>query len=60
MTTCGSGGSATPDQRWAAFKRLNEQATIEVALFSPQDSSSRLPDPSEETLKKFFDEHKQN
>ena len=39
------GGSATPDERWTAFKRLNEQATIEVALFSPQDFTKQVADP---------------
>ena len=54
------GGSATPDERWTSFKRLNEQATIEVALFSPQDFVKQVPAPSAETLRQFFDEHKQS
>ena len=40
------GGSATPDERWTSFRRMNEQATIEMALFSPQDFIKQVPDPS--------------
>src|SRR5208282_989658 len=53
------GGSATPAERWAAYKRLNEKATIEVALISPQDYTKQVADPAETTLKQYFEDHKQ-
>ena len=52
------GGAATPNERWSYFKRLNEQATVEVALFSPQDLAKQVANPSEGTLKQFFEDHK--
>ena len=53
------GGSATPDERWTTFKRLNQQATIEVALFSPQYFTKQVAAPAEQTLKDFFEAHKE-
>ena len=42
------GGTATPGERWTAFKRLNEKATIELALFSPKDFAKQVADPAPE------------
>ena len=55
------GGTATPGERWTTFRRMNEAATIEVVLLSPKDFVKQVaaPDPSGETLKQFFEEHKQ-
>jgi hypothetical protein len=53
------GGSAAPGERWASFKRLNERATIELALFPTQDFAKQIEDPSAEKLNAFFDERKQ-
>ena len=52
------GGSAAPDERWAFFKRLNEQATVQVAIFRPEDFVEQVKTPSAGTLKDFFEAHK--
>jgi hypothetical protein len=53
------GGTATPDERWAAFKKQNEKATIEVAVFSPKELSKQVTSPDTSALKQFFEAHKQ-
>ena len=50
--------TATPGERWDYFKRLKEKATVEVALLLPQDFVKDVKDPSEDTLKDFFEKHK--
>ena len=53
-----AGLSASPGERWNYFKRLHQQATIEVAVLSPKDYVKEVKDPPAEDLKKFFEEHK--
>ena len=53
-----NGATATPDERWTTFKQINEQATIEIALFKIRDFLKQVPAPSEEALQKYFDDHK--
>jgi len=58
MTDLWIGGAATPGERWTFFRRINEHATVELARLAPQDFVKQVPEPSEETLKEFFEEHK--
>jgi hypothetical protein len=55
------GATATPYERWAGFKRVNEKATVEFAVFSPKDFTKQVDPPASSTgtLKQFFDEHKE-
>lgn len=54
------GGTATPAERWTAYKRMREQATIELAVFPAQDFTKQVADPSLDTLKDFFEKYKQD
>ncbi len=50
-------GAASPGERWDYFKRRHEEATIEVATIAVKDFVGKVKDPSDDELKKFFDEH---
>jgi hypothetical protein len=54
------GSTATPDERWTTFRRINEEAAIEVAVFLPQDFTKQIEDPSADKLKQFFEDHKES
>ena len=51
--------SIPPGQRWEYFKRLKQQATVELAQVPVKAYVAKVPDPSETELKQFFDEHKE-
>ena len=53
-----AGFSATPAERWEYFKRLHQEATIEVALLTPQDFAKAVKDPTDKTLEDFFNQNK--
>ena len=53
-----AGFSATPAERREYFKRLHQEATIEVALLTPQDFVKAVKDPTDKTLEKFFNQNK--
>ncbi len=48
----------SPAQRYEYYLRLNRQATIEVAGVSVDKFVGLVPEPSEEELRAFFEEHK--
>ncbi len=54
-----AGWTASPGERWNYFKRLHQQAMIEVAVLAPKDYVKEVKDPSADELKKFFEEHKE-
>ncbi len=47
-----------PMQRWNYYQRLNRRATIELAPVAVVDFMDQVEDPGEDTLRAFFDEHK--
>jgi len=49
----------TPAQRFEYFSRLNRRAKIEFVPLAVADFIGQVPSPSDEELKKFFDEHKE-
>jgi hypothetical protein len=49
---------ATPSQRWDWFNRVNRKAVIEAVPFAVANYADEVKTPSEEVLKKFFDENK--
>ncbi len=51
---------APPGQRWDYLTRLARQATIEVAPVKVEDFVDEVPDPGDETLREFFERHKEN
>jgi hypothetical protein len=54
-----AGASATPGERWDYFKRFNQQASVEVAVLTPENSIKDVKDPSADDLKQFFEQHKE-
>ncbi len=61
LTFLGLGNYAsTPAQRWDYYKRLNQRATIELVAIPVANYVDLIPEPSETTLRKFFEEHKDN
>ncbi|MEE8452242.1 MAG: SurA N-terminal domain-containing protein [Thermoguttaceae bacterium] len=53
-------GGTTPAQRWDYFKRLKRMATIEVVPVRVADFLENVEEePSEETLRAFFEEHRE-
>jgi hypothetical protein len=55
-----AGMTASPGERWDFFKRLHQQATVELAVLSPSKFVKDAKDPTEDELKQFFDEHKKD
>jgi len=49
---------APPAERFAYYKRLKQQATIEAAALPVTNFIGQVPDPDGETLRSFFEEHK--
>lgn len=50
----------TPGQRWDYFQRLNRTVSAQVAPVEVARFVEEVPEPTEQELKKFFDEHKNN
>lgn len=48
----------TPAQRWDYYRRLNEKARIEVAALPVASFIDKVADPSDATLREFFEQHK--
>ena len=48
----------TPAQRWQYFTRVNEMATIETVPVPVAKFADSIPEPTDEELKTFFEEHK--
>ena len=53
-----AGYSSTPGERWSYFKRVRQEATIEVAMLSPKDFTKEVKEPSNKELEEFFDKYK--
>ena len=51
-------GATTPAQRWDYFTRLKQEATIEALPIRVADYIGQVEDPDEETLKAFFEQHR--
>ena len=51
--------AATPAQRWDYFTRVKRQATIEAIPVAVADYVKQVPDPSDDELRKFFEENKE-
>jgi hypothetical protein len=49
---------ATPSQRWDWFNRVNRKAVIEAVPFAVANYVDEVKRPSDEVLKKFFEENK--
>lgn len=49
---------ATPAQRWDYFRRMNQQAVVEVLPLPVEQFAAEVPDPSDETLAAFFEANK--
>ena len=49
----------TPGQRWDYYNRLHCMATIEAIPLAVADYVKDVDDPSENELKKFFEENKE-
>jgi hypothetical protein len=52
--------AATPSQRWDWYNRLNCNAVIEAISVPVADYISKVDEPTDEELKKFFEENKDN
>jgi hypothetical protein len=50
--------ATTPAQRWDYFTRVKQQATIEAIAVPAAQYLDRIPDPGDDDLKAFFEEHK--
>jgi len=50
---------ATPGQRWDYYNRVHRMATIEAIPLAVADYVKNVDDPSEEELKKFYEENKE-
>jgi len=50
--------AATPSQRWDWYNRLNCRAVIEAVPLPVANYVEKVGDPTDEVLKKFFEEHK--
>lgn len=48
----------TPAQLWENYQKLNTSITLEIAAVPVSDFTAQVPDPSEDTLRSFFDAHK--
>jgi hypothetical protein len=53
-----AGISSSPGERWDYFKRLRQQASIEVAMLLPKDFVKDVKDPADKDLEEFFNQHK--
>jgi len=49
----------TPEQRFEYFSRLSRRAKIEAMPLAVADFVSQVSDPSDEEVKKFYEEHKE-
>ena len=49
----------TPAERWDYFTRVKQMATIEAVPVAVANYVARVDEPSDEELKAFFDEHKE-
>ena len=59
LTFLGFGNyGATPAQRWDYYKRLNQRATVELVAIPVANYVDRIPEPSETTLRKFFEQYR--
>ncbi len=50
--------AATPGQRWDYFCRVKRLAAIETVSVAVADYVDQIPDPTDEELRDFFEEHK--
>ena len=50
--------ASTPAQRWEYFERLNRRATTQMIAVPVDKFVSKIEDPSEKTLKEFFEKYK--
>ena len=53
-----AGFSASPAERWEYFKRLHQEATIEVALLTPGDFVKAVKEPTDKEVEDFFNRYK--
>ena len=51
-------GVDTPAQRWEHYNRVERKVKAELVEVKAADFVSKVPDPDEATLQKFFDAHK--
>ncbi len=51
-------GGYPPGARWDLFRRLEQQATIEVVPIAVESFATEVPAPAEADLRGFFDRHK--
>lgn len=47
-----------PVNRWEEWKRLNDNIVLEAAAIDPSSASLDVPEPTDEQLREFYDEHK--
>ncbi len=52
-------GSATPEQRFDHFSRLYRRATVQVLPVDVKDFVSKVPAPSDDVLRAFFEQYKE-
>jgi hypothetical protein len=50
--------AVTPGQRWDYFNRVNRMANIEAIPLAVANYVDKVQDPTDDELKKFFEEHK--
>ena len=51
--------NTTPAQRWEFFRRLKRQAKVEAMAVSVADFVGEIADPSDGTVERFYDDHKE-
>ena len=51
---------ATPEQYWEYYKRLNVQVELDLTAIPVESFLSQVPEPSEEELSAFFQQHREN
>lgn len=51
--------AATPAQRWGYYQQLNRRAKIEAVPLAASKFVDKVPTPSDDVLREFFDKHKE-
>jgi hypothetical protein len=50
--------NAPPAQNWEYYLRLNRRARAEIVPIKVEEMVDQVPEPDDETVRKFFEEHK--
>jgi hypothetical protein len=51
--------AATPAQRWEYYQQLNRRAKIEAVPVAASKFADKVPTPTDDVLREFFDKHKE-